>query len=141
MRTRSPGGGRKPILTVSVSYVLRISDAWLEPTYRLGAMKHADVEIPKAQPAIFANTSKSVVSIVATPRIKRYRCHPGLVALATRHNGRVDDRPDGNQVVLASRQYVLAIWGPGNADKAAIVRVVKVQQPGNCQPILQNQTR
>jgi hypothetical protein len=93
-------------------------------------MKHADVEVPQTQPAVLTNAAKTVVSVIAAPGVKSHRCDPGLVALATGDNGRVDEGPDGDEVVLAAGENILAVRRPAHGYEAAVVRVVEVKKPG-----------
>lgn len=84
VRTRNPGGERKPI---PVRQLSRVCVFGSRITYRFGPVKHADVEIPETQSAIFADTAETVVPVVAAPRVERYGRHPRLMALTARHNG------------------------------------------------------
>lgn len=103
---------------------------WNEGTYRLWPAQHANVEIPQAQPAVLADAAEPVVLVIASPRVKRHRGNPGLMALAASDDGVVDNRPDGDQVILSACKNILAVRRPAHADQTAVVRVVKVEQPG-----------
>lgn len=98
------------------------------PTYRLGPMKHAHVEVPQAQPAVLPHAAEAVVPVVAPPGVECHGRDPRLVTLAPRHDGRLGDGPDGDEVVLAAREDVLAVGGPADAGEPAVVRVEDVQK-------------
>lgn len=92
-------------------------------------MQHADVEIPKAQSAVLTHAAEAVVPVVAAPGVEGHRCDPRLVAVAAGHDGRIEDRPDRDEVVLATGENILAIRRPANGDEAAVVRVEEVKEP------------
>jgi hypothetical protein len=92
-------------------------------------MDHPDVEIPQAQPAVFANASETVVPVVASPRIKRHRGYPGLVSLTSGDDGRLGNGPDRDEIVLASGQDIFAVRRPAYARQTAVVRVEEIKQP------------
>lgn len=101
----------------------------LRGTYSLGAVQHAHIEIPQAQPAVFAHAAETIVLLVAAPRVKGDRSDPGLMALATSNDGRVDDGPYGDQIVLAAREDVFPVGGPAYGYETAVVRVEEVKKP------------
>lgn len=92
-------------------------------------MKHSNVKVPQAQAAIFPNATKSVVTLVATPQVKRQGRHPRLMTLASSHKCRVGCRPNRNQVVLTSSQHVLAIWRPAHTCQSSVVGKEQVLKP------------
>ena len=72
-------------------------------------MEHADTEIPQEKPAVIADTSKSVGSLVATPRVECDSRYPRIVTLASCNNLTLWHRPDCYQVVLAASYNVFAV--------------------------------
>jgi hypothetical protein len=73
-------------------------------------MKHSYTKIPEQEPAILANTSKAIVSVIATPWIKAHRRHPRLMTLTPGNDCGLRDRPDGHQVILAAGEDIFAVW-------------------------------
>ena len=63
-------------------------------------------EVPEQDPAVFADTSKSIASSVASSTIERDGCDIARVTLATSNDPAFDGRVDGDEVVLASRLRV-----------------------------------
>ena len=49
--------------------------------------------------------------------------------MASCDQGRVDHRPDRNQVILTTRKDVFGIWGPADARETTIIRVIEVEKP------------
>jgi hypothetical protein len=94
-------------------------------------MQHAHTKIPQADPPILPDAPEAIVPLVAPPRIKRHRRHPRVVPLAAGDQGRaLGGTPDGDEVVLAARDDVLAVGGPADAGQAAVVGVVEVEESG-----------
>ena len=87
----------------------------LEETHRLGPVQHPNVKVPQTKPAVLAHAAEAVIPVVAPPRVERDGRHPRLVALAPRHDGRLGDGPDGDEVVLAAREDVFPVRGPAEA--------------------------
>ncbi len=52
-----------------------------------------------------------------------------MVALTPRDERRLGGAPDGDEIILAACEDVLAVWRPTDADESAIVRIVEVQKP------------
>lgn len=92
-------------------------------------MQHTDAEVPEAQAAVLADTAEAVVAVIATPWVEGDRGDPRAVALAPGYKDGAWDVPDGDEVVLPARKYVLTVWGPADADEPAIVGVEVVDEP------------
>lgn len=95
-------------------------------------MQHPDVKVPQTQPTILPHAPEAVIPVVAPPGVERHGRHPRLVPLAPRHDGRLGDGPDGDEVVLAAGEDVLPVRGPADAGEAAVVRVEDVEQASRC---------
>lgn len=91
-------------------------------------MQHPNIKVPKAQPAVLPHAPEAVVPVVASPRVERHGRHPRLVPLAPRHDGRLGDGPDRDEVVLPAGEDVFPIRGPADAGEAAIIRVEDVEE-------------
>ena len=61
-------------------------------TYRPGPVQHPHAKIPQTDPAILADTAKTIVLVIASPRVERHRGHPGVVALAAGYQPPGDGR-------------------------------------------------
>ena len=86
-------------------------------------MQHADIEIPKAEPAVFSHTAESVVAVIAPPGVKCNTGNPGLMPLTPGHKSGIGYGPDGDEVVLTACQDVLGIWRPAHTCKPAVVGI------------------
>ncbi len=85
-------------------------------SYRwFGPVKHANVEVPQAQPAVHADAAKPVILSITPPRVEGYRGNPRVVTGAPGDEGRVGQRPDRDEIVLSARHNILAVRRPTDA--------------------------
>lgn len=72
-------------------------------------MEDPDAEIPQEKFAVISHTAESVRRLVASPRVERDGRYPRVVAVAPGDDGPFGEGPDRHEVVLTSRQHVLAV--------------------------------
>jgi hypothetical protein len=93
------------------------------------AMEHANAEIPQQEAAVVADAAEPVCLLVTTPRVECYTRNPGVVSLASGDNLALGERPNRQQVILASGYNVFAIRRPADTDQAPIVAAEYIQDP------------
>lgn len=93
-------------------------------------MQHPDVEVPETKPAVFGDAAKSVILVVASPRIKGYRSHPRFVTLASSNEQCLGGVPNGYQVVLTPGEDIFAVGRPADANETAVIRTKYVEESG-----------
>jgi hypothetical protein len=89
-------------------------------------VQHPYTEIPQQESAILAHTTKTVVSVIASPWIEAYSCYPGMMALAPSDNRGFRYRPYGYEIILASSKDIFAIRRPTYTNEPAIITLIDV---------------
>lgn len=88
--------------------------------------QHSNVEIPQQKSAILAHAAEAVVAIVAAPRVESDGCDPAVVARAAGDNAAFGEGPNGDEIILAACQDVIAVGGPADAIEGAVIGGVEI---------------
>lgn len=99
-------------------------------------MKHANAEIPEKEFAIISYTTEAVRPFIAAPRIEGNCGHPRIVTMTSSNDLTFIKRPNGDKIVLASGEHVLAVRRPTYTGKSTIVGRIYISQPAQSQSSL-----
>lgn len=95
-------------------------------TYGFWSVQHSYAEIPQQQTTVFTNAAEAIVLVVTFPRIEGDGCYPGLMTLAACYDHGICYGPDGDEVVLAAGDDVLAVGGPADTAETTVVARVPI---------------
>lgn len=92
-------------------------------------MQHSHAEVPQQQATVLSHTSYPIIALVASPWIEGDGTDPRVVALAPRNQHAIFQRPDGDEVILASGNEIPTVRRPADAHHASIIALEEIEKP------------